>query len=67
MSEKKPYSNRRWHEPLKPIAVGHREIREDEQEKIDKGMEEMLRYFGVLKPGEKFHREDFPTVGKDEK
>ncbi len=52
---------------MKPRLIGHREIREDEQEKIDKGMEEMLRYFGVLKPGEEFHREDFPTIGKDEK
>lgn len=65
MDEKKPYSDSRWHEPLKPRKAGHREIGEDEQEEIDKGTEEMLRYFGVLKPGEEFRREDFPTVGKE--
>lgn len=65
MSEKKPYSDSRWHEPLKPRTVGHRSIREEEKEKIDRGTEEMLRYYGVLKPGEEFRREDFPTVGKE--
>lgn len=64
MSEKKPYSDSRWHEPLKPVFVGHREIREDERERIEKGTEEMLRYFGVLKPDEEYRPEDFPTVGK---
>ena len=66
MEEKKPYSDSRGHEPLMPRLTGHREIREDEREEIDRGTEKMLRYFGVLKPGEKFRREDFPIVG-DEK
>lgn len=64
MEEKKPYSDSRWHEPLKPRIVGRREPREDEQAEIDKGTEEMLRYFGVLRPEEKFNREDFPTAGR---
>ena len=29
MEEKKPYSDSRWHDPLKPRLTGHREIRED--------------------------------------
>lgn len=64
MQGKKPYSDSRWHEPLKGKTVGHIPIREDEKENIEKGTEEMLRYFGVLKPGEEYHPEDFPTVGK---
>lgn len=65
MQDKKPYSDSRWHEPLKGRTVGHKTIREDEKEEIDKGTEKMLRYFGVLKPDEEFRREDFPTAGKE--
>ena len=59
-----PYFNIRLHEPLKLRAVGYKEITEEEREKIDEGVEEMLRFFGVLKPGDEFHREDFPPLGE---
>ena len=62
MNEEKPYSDSRWHEPLKPRTVGYKEITEEDREKIDEGMEAMFRHFGVLKPGDEFHREDFPPL-----
>ena len=64
MSEEKPYFNSRLHEPLKPRKVGYKEITEDDRKRLDEGTEEMLRFFGVLKPGDEFHREDFPTLGE---
>lgn len=57
MNGKKLYSDSRWHEPLKGDTVGNRTIQEMEKEKIERGTEEMLRYFGVLKPDEEYQED----------
>lgn len=63
MSNEKPYSDSRWNEKLKPEAVREqREFTEEEKKRIDRGTEKMLRFFGVLKPDEKYNPEDFPDV-----
>lgn len=54
MNEKKPYSDSRWHEPLKGKTVGTREFTEADKKKIERATEEMLKYFGVLDQDEEY-------------
>lgn len=54
MNGKEIYSDSRWHEPLRGETIGTREILETEKKAIEKGTEEMLRYFGVLNQDEEY-------------
>lgn len=56
--EKKPFSDTRWHEPIKMKTVGDKPILPEEKEQIEKETEEMLRFYGALKPDEEYHPED---------
>lgn len=52
MSEKKLFSDRRWHDAPMPVVVGHEELTEEEQKQADKDLEKILKECGVLKPNE---------------
>lgn len=52
MSEKKLFSDRRWHDAPMPVVVGYEELTEEEKKQADKKLEKILKECGVLKPDE---------------
>lgn len=55
MNEKdyKPYTAKRWTEPIKPIPIGPiEEFTEEQKRKIDSDFTEILREYGVIHEGE---------------
>jgi hypothetical protein len=65
--DKTLFTDKRWNEPLKPRTVGEKvEFTEEEKKEIEKETEEMLRFYGVLKPDEEYHLGDFDVPKKEE-
>ena len=52
MSEKKPFSDRRWHDPAVATVIGHKESTEEERRQADIDFEKILKEYGVMKPDE---------------
>ncbi len=52
MSEKKPFSDRRWHDPPVATVIGHKESTEEERRQADIDFEKILKEYGVMKPDE---------------
>lgn len=58
MPEKKPYSDRRWHVPMKGRVVGRREISKEEQMAARKELAEILIKAGRIKSIDELHSID---------
>lgn len=52
MSEKKLFSDRRWHDPPVATVTGHEEPTEEEKRQADIDFEKILKEYGVMKPDE---------------
>ena len=50
MSEKKPFSDRRWHDAPVATVTGHKESTEEERRQAAKDFEKILKEYGVMKP-----------------
>lgn len=52
MSEKKLFSDRRWHDAPVATVTGHEESTEEERRQAEKDFEKILKEYGVMKPDE---------------
>lgn len=55
MSEKKPFSDKRWSQPLTPIHIGYREVTEEEQKRAEESLIEILLENKVISSREEFY------------
>lgn len=56
MSEKKPFSDKRWTQPLKPIDIGYSEVTEEEKKRAEEALIEILLENKMISSREEYYR-----------